>query len=91
MALDNDKFFDDEGTTGSGPSFDGSSNSTQTTPTYNPSGTNLTEYSVNVVAVTPGVVQANTGITIRWMLTENSDADAEQVLDEQTEEDFGGS
>mgnify|MGYP001182463928 CR=1 FL=1 len=76
---------------GSAPSFDGSGNTTQTTPTYNPSGDNLTEYSVNVVAVTPGVVQANTGITIRWQLTENSEADAEQVLEEQTEEDYGGS
>ena len=76
---------------GNSQPFDGGENTTQTTPTYNPVGDNLTEYSVNVVAVTPGVVQANTGITIRWQLTDNSEAEAEQVAEEQTEEDYGGS
>ena len=76
---------------GNSQPFDGGGNTTQTTPTYNPVGDNLTEYSVNLVAVTPGVVQANTGITIRWQLTDNSEAAAEQVAEEQTEEDYGGS
>tara|TARA_Y100001938_G_C8098330_1_gene439686 strand:+ start:3078 stop:3311 length:234 start_codon:yes stop_codon:yes gene_type:complete len=67
---------------------DGGYGATQTTPTYTPpDDVNLSDYNINLVAVTPGVVQANTGVTVRWTLTDNSQAQAEQ----QSEEDYGGS
>ena len=68
---------------------------TQTTQTYVPTGENLADLEINLVAVTPGVVQANTGVTITWLLTADSAAEAEtlqeQAAEEQQDSDFGGS
>lgn len=68
---------------------------TQTTQTYVPSGENLADLEINLVAVTPGVVQANTGVTITWLLTADSTAQAETLQEQQAEEqqnsDWGGS
>lgn len=75
---------------GSGDYGTGGYGQTQTTQTYVPSGENLTDLEINLVAVTPGIVQANTGITITWLLTADSAAEAE-TLQEQQDSDFGGS
>jgi hypothetical protein len=68
--------------------------SSPTTATYvEPVDENLDQLEMNQVVVTPGVVQANTGITIRWALTDSSDAIADTLLAEWEEEnpDMGGS
>lgn len=68
--------------------------STPTTATYTPPvGENLDQLEMNQVVVTPGVVQANTGITIRWALTDSSEAIADELNAEYAEQnpEWGGS
>jgi|7_EtaG_2_1085326.scaffolds.fasta_scaffold279658_1 hypothetical protein len=75
-------------------STSGGFRSTPTTATYTPpEDENLDQLEMNHVVVTPGVVQANTGITIRWALTDSSEVIADELNAKYAEEnpDWGGS